>query len=329
MKVMRPVVILLLLLAMAIPGISRVAVAKNQTASDQDSQGITPEEEEEARDLAYQFATRFEESGDIEPLINDLFIDGFAERLRSEQDASLLFPVQLTDEFAEIISIDDYRRLYIASMNSFYAAMRLYAVALGNIEQNHDERSDKEPQQNNRNPTLEDLIPPKVLKLIRSDPVLAASLDKALKEEKARDSSRDDEPSTAAGSETPSGDSSEVSEVREYELEFRNVEQARYYASLMEEGVKLVREHLQALPPDRNPTIAQFFGRECRKSGDDAAECVRNSVCPTLSFLEESGSMGYGPGTRVINADVLLFRLTMVRNGNGRLKILTAGVYID
>jgi hypothetical protein len=47
---------------------------------------LTEDEAREARELAKQFEERISETGDVGPLVSDLFVADFAERLRHERE---------------------------------------------------------------------------------------------------------------------------------------------------------------------------------------------------------------------------------------------------
>jgi hypothetical protein len=351
---MRTLLTFLLIISFITTGAARTSRPQDETPGTAQEEKLTPEEESEARALIEEFIKRLEETEDVTPLLSDLYIDDFAERLREDAAVEKLFPLAVKREVAAQATPDEIRRMYAASINGSYMAMRLLIAAELKRKQER-----LKGQENDEEPTIEELLTPALIKLIQSDPVLNAVLEKQQKEETTQRTERgtQDEPApaqqaesnsdtaesnsdTAANEDSKANDNSGANEDSEADAKrsledmypFKSLEEMRHYTSFAEQGVELLRAHFKSLSPEMKPTLARFYGemdKESDESGDKESNEKKEKLWPHLCLVEEHSFMGYAVGTRVIRVDAYMFRLDMVRASDGKLKIALANFYMD
>ncbi len=331
---MRTLLTFLLVISFIRTGAARTSLPQDETPGTAQEEKLTPEEESEARVLAEEFIRRLEETEDASPLLSELYIDDFAERLREDAGVESLFPLAVKREVAAQATPDEMRRMYVASINGSYMGMRLLLAA--ELKRKQEQLKG---QANDEDLTIEELLTPGLIKLIQSDPILNALLEKQQKKEAARRTARErgaqDEPAPAqqaeSDSETAASDDSEADADRLFEdtFAFMSLEQMRHYTSLVEQGVELLRAYFKSLSPELRPTIAGFYDEMDKESDDEESSEKKERIWPQLRRVENTGFMGYATGTRVIRVDTFMFRLDMVRAPDGKLKIALANFYID
>jgi hypothetical protein len=79
---------------------ARTSLSQDETPGTAQEEKLTPEEEREARALAGEFIRRLDETGDVTPLLSELYINDFAERLREDDGVEELFPLAVRREVA-------------------------------------------------------------------------------------------------------------------------------------------------------------------------------------------------------------------------------------
>ncbi len=276
---------------------------------------LTPDEEREANAIAKEFIERLENSGDVTPLIKDLYVTDFPELMRGRLSTN--FPLAASDEVAAQMSPDDILRAYSASINCMYLASLLYVEWEQNRKKELERLGKTEDSEVRESPKILELIPPDILKLIQSDALLAKLLEHAVKEE----SDEDNENADKERMQDPSDDES-----FDNFWPFRSLEDLRHYTSLMEQGIKLLREHVNSRPAKLKPSLKEFMLETRGKSADD--DDVEKGVSLRTYLLKEE-FMGHSVGTKIICANVLIFHMDLVRNANGQLKVLNAYMMMD
>ena len=319
---------LLLIASFAMATMGRSLVKQEETPDQAKEETLTPDEEREARALAEDFISRLEKSEDVTPLVKELFVNDFTERLRSNMKG--LFPLVATPEVAAQMSSDEILRAYAASINCIYLASRLYIEFERKREQEKAQRGETADQDEVQQPMLSELIPPSIIKLIQSDPLLAALLEQAIREEKeeSRSNQTASDIPNALTSEADRSMVSRDSESLEDFWPFTSIEQMRHYTSLTEQGVKLLREHIDSLPPQLRPSVTEFWSSSRVRSTDEEADENKETIKPRLDVLTDE-FMGYSAGTRLICANVMMFHMDMVRTTDGRLKVLNIYLIMD
>ncbi len=194
-------------------------------ANDADDDKITPEEEQEAIKIGERFIRRLQQANDLAPMINEMFVDDYAERLQQQAvNHSLLF---LAAPVAQQASRDELRRYYLALNNCGYLGGLLFAA----YEASHPGRDDEDELQ------IEQMLPPDILALFKGDPVLAALIES----EKGSESqaNRDTE---------KTGRQVAESEADDKNAWVKSIEALRTFTTTLEQLAVLARKHLAALP---------------------------------------------------------------------------------
>lgn len=324
----RSLMSLLLIASIVMATMGRPVVKQEETPNQAKEETLTPDEEREARALAEEFFDRLDKSEDVTPLVRDLFVSDFAERLRSNMEDS--FPLAATPEVAAQLSSDEILRAYAASINCVYLGSVHY---IGIVRRHANERAKRgEPKDSDadQDVTIEELFPPKLIKLIQSDPALAAMLAKEIKEQAEGRATKEDSSliENAAPKETDKDKDSQESSSLELSLPFKNVEQMRHYTSLAEQGVALLRDHINSIPKEQRPPVMETWRRLVNDSTDEEADEKKDAIKPRLDVLTDE-FMGYSPGTRLICANVMMFHIIMVRTSEGSLKVLDFHMLMD
>src|SRR3954470_1342085 len=108
------IVLLMTALTTLVPG--QQAVVHDDSPARQEAAKLTPEEEQEALDLAARFSERLRATNDFGQIIDEMFVPHFPERLRQAPQNSL--PLILLDKSLRgRATSDELRRYYAASMN--------------------------------------------------------------------------------------------------------------------------------------------------------------------------------------------------------------------
>lgn len=323
---LRSMTSVLLIASLAMVTIGRPVVRQEETPNQAKEETLTPDEEREARALADDFIERLEKSEDVTPLVKELFVEDFTERLRSRMDS--LFPLAATPELAAQLSSDDILRAYAASINCIYVIIIHYTDLLRRRANERAKRGEPKNSEAERVLSIEELIPPKLINLIESDPALATLLSQEMKKENEK---REKETADIEPAPVPDADRYEDSEEAtsiENIIPFKNAEQLCHYILLAEQGVALLREHINSFPNDERPPVRESWRKLMNESSDDDADDDEDSIKPRLDILTDE-FMGYSPGTRLICANVMMFHIIMVRTSDGRLKVLDFHMLMD
>ncbi|MBV9209755.1 MAG: hypothetical protein JOZ52_03950 [Acidobacteria bacterium] len=330
----RTLLALLLSLSFITTGAARTTLPQDEETNEpaQQKEQLSPEEEREARAIAEEFIERLEKTGDIAPLVKDLYVSDFNSRLRGQTEGFL--PLAIKREVARQMSDEDILRAYTASINCMYLTFRLYAAFEKKRAQEKASRRDKDATKDEDEedaPTIDELIPPSVIKLIQSDPALNAML------EDARQDEREKREAQQKASSSEQADTSSDKSVQTYSpntaafdelLPFKNAEDARRYTWLAEQAAQLLRDHLKSLPPGQMPSVKEVMSYlQSNSDADNAAE-AKDFINPRPYVLNDE-FMGYPTGTHIICADVLMFHMDLTRTPDGHLKVLNVYLMMD
>jgi hypothetical protein len=315
---------------------------------------LSPEEEREARALAEEFIARLEKTQDVTPLLADMYVSDFAERLRDDQDIEGLIPFSVKREVAAQASPEEIRRLYAASINGMYLGMRLYLAADKKRKQESAQHGESVGPERGEELTVSEILPPGLIQLMRSDPKLAAILEKELEREKRESALRQNQTNTEtadaiqpvedagdakenlssaatdSAKETEENSAKETDDIDSLEdiLPLKSLDEMRHYTKLMEQGVVLIREHLKTLPTELNTSLSKYFDNEIEAPEDGQAQEAKDMIYPRLGISVKE-YMGYPAGTRFICAHPLIFHIKMVRGTDGHLKIFNVQMLSD
>ncbi|HEY0322717.1 MAG TPA: hypothetical protein VGC66_17315 [Pyrinomonadaceae bacterium] len=293
--------VLMLLLGSAAP------VCSQQADVQAGKEKITPEEEREALQLAGQFVKGFEEKNNLLALIDELYVKDFDARLRpSFSDYSYIASVKA--EVLERANGEDLRRFYVAVLDFTYAGGFLYGVNQYNRKLKGDEPRDNDP-------AISELMPPNVIEVFKTDPILAEIIAEGEEEERRKNSEQSDETQQRA-------DAGSEDRIRAISNEIKSVESLRHYVSTLEKANALIRAHLKTLqaPQTWAELISALEQPEEKRESSDNDTC--EGMCPRVTILSED-FFGCPKGTRLICLKVMLFHVDLVRV-DGKLRILTA-----
>lgn len=257
---------------------------------------ITAEEEREVLEVAERFVRRIEETYDLAPLIGEMFVSDYAERLRREVVNEPLFLVN--KGVAEQAGREDLLRYQVAWNNCLYVFALLVAAYEASHPAADDEGEDEEE--------FIKALPPDVLDLFKNDPVLAS-----LFEEEQKDRAREKQ-SAEQSSKSDSADDEPI----------KSVEQLRGFTSTMERASALARKHL-----DASPSGITMLARHKGASEEENWEAERDWMRPRAWALSRE-FYGYPEGTRIFCANALMYHMDLVRV-DGKIKVLALNLNID
>jgi hypothetical protein len=310
----------LLLVVLTLSGATRALALPRD-----DDEKITPEEEQEARELVEEFNKKFVETNDIAPRIKDYFVPDFASRLNQHAET---FPFQLIewkDETAPPVP-DDLQRFYVASTNCLHMSITLYAAAFEKAKKDRGEEGDE------KDPKLEEVLPPAAVELIKSDPLLGKIWDEENNEDQESTQTPSDDAQSSSEKVAPaadSNDSTETEDQRENEQKDKidDAEKLRRITSVLEGVSKILRDHLAAHPVTFEKR-EEGSGDESEEPNDELnfdpskIEIFKNARVLSKEFY------GYPKGTRLVCANAGLLHVEMVRV-DGKLRILTVFLLMD
>ncbi|MBC7911033.1 MAG: hypothetical protein H7Y30_11065 [Pyrinomonadaceae bacterium] len=339
---------ILLITSLMLTATGRTLVMQDATSPPPaEEEQLTPEEELEARALAEEFIARFEKTQDVTPLLADMYVSDFVERLRDDDEIEQLIPFSVKREVAAQASSEEIRRLYAASINGIYLGMRLYLAADKKRKQERAQRGETVDPDSGEELTVAEILPPGLIQLMRSDPKLAAILEKELEREERERASPQNQTNTEPPdaiqpvenasdakenlSSAATDSSQEADEIDSLEdmVPLKSLDDLRHYTKLMEQGVALIRERLKTLPPELNTSLGKYFDNEiAAATKDDQAQETKDMIYPRLSISSKE-YLGYPAGTRIICAHPLIFHLQMVRGTDGHLKIFNVQMLSD
>jgi hypothetical protein len=273
----------------------RATPAAQENVSDETK--ITAEEEREAHELAERFLRRMQETNDLAPLVGEMFVPDYAERLGQEASNKPL--ALLSKSAVEGASREELVRYDLALNNSLYLASLLFLA----YQTSHPAQ---DVEQEWGATYYKQLLPPDIIELCRNDAILRVLFEEETKE---------------SAEENRSGAPVENSNVIDHDDEpIRTVEQLRGFTSTLEQAIVLARKHLAALP--RQPALVE---RHKGASEEENWTAERERFKPRAWRLERD-SYGYPAGTRIICLNVAIYHMDLIRV-DGRLKVLA--LYLD
>jgi hypothetical protein len=306
MKVWRTFIKSLLVVLLATTGSGGIAVAaaaRTSSGAQEASAGtkLTAEEEREVREMAERFIRRMQETNDIAPLVGEMFVTDYAERLRQEAIKKPL--TLLSRSVVEQSSREELLRYQLALDNSLYVATLLFLA----YKTAHPADDDDDEQEWGAT-FYKQLLPPDIIELCKSDPIL-----KVLLEEETNEGAEESQP--GAPLEKPG--------VIDHDDEpIRTREQLRNFTSTLEQAIALARRHLAAVPhklalPDRHNGANE----------EENWSAEREAMKPREWMLTEE-FYGYPKGTRVFCVNALIYHMDLIRV-DGKLKVLALNFYMD
>ena len=235
----RPLIAFLLIVVITVAAAGRARAQGDDPFTRRGDTLLAPDEEWEARSIAEQFAKRFEESDDLLSIVDDLYVKDLDDRLR--RDPADRFIVPIDSELAEQVKGDELRRCHIASLKFTYLYMMMLASGWHTASYLN---GGAKPDYDEREPRLDETLPPRVIALLKNDPAFAEML---LEESKKDDNSKNT-PETIAGSEGQAAvvvvDDGSRKRTEDKDQTIKNIERLRAYISTLEQAIAVMREHL-------------------------------------------------------------------------------------
>lgn len=287
----RSLIVKLLIALLATTTTNGVAAHARAAQETNDATKITAEEQREVLAVVEHFERRMQETGDLAPLIVEMFVPDYAERLRQE---AINKPLLLMRKgVAEQASREELARYQLAWNNSLY----VFGLLIADIESSQATTGEEEEDEDK----LINALPPGVLDLFKNDPVLGGLFEEAQKE-------RAGENKSGAGAGKIGADDEAVEPIQ-------SVEQMRRLTSTLEQATALARKQ-----PGASPVKLPLPVRREGASDEEHRTAERERVNPRAWVLGEE-FYGYPKDTRIFCANALMYHLDMVRVG-GKLKVL-------
>lgn len=279
----------------------------------EDEPKLSAQEAQEARDIATRFSERLNETNDFGPLVNELFVSDFSQRLRQAPTNSLPWAL-LDKKLIAQASPDELRRSYFAGMNFYALTFRLYEAAERQRMQATDE--------NESEVSFGDVLSPEVLGVLLSDPTLKKLVELANEEESNEHPKEDDSgqpaesgnPAQAEGA-AAEADNEDATEKDEIGI-VKSLSQLDSILTTLEKANGLMRQQLASM---------LFISPVLLDVDESKHEPELQNL--RLTTLDE-GEYGYPKNTPVIHVDVMPFCLHLIRE-NRQLKIISALIYVD
>ena len=269
---MRVFLALLLGLTLATAG-NPSTVRGNRPAVQEDEQKLSPEEEQEARALVARLEERLLATNDFGPIVDELFVGDFQERLWQAPHNSL--PWYFVDKFLlGYAGPAELRRFYVASVSFYRLFFRLEEAAKALKKQS--ENSEKELK-------AADIMSQEIINVLLGNPTIA---------ELAKEFREDDENESTRGAD----DTDEMGIIK-------TQRQLEDVSSTLEKANELMRKRLADM-------LASL--QASRAGGVNEKEGEKDSPYFSPTTLDED-EYGFPQGTRVIHAEVPPFCVYLVR----------------
>jgi hypothetical protein len=241
-----------------------------------------------------------QETNDLAPLVGEMFVPDYAARLRQEASAKPL--LLLNQRAVAQASREDLVRYQLAVNNSLYlASLIFFAYQTSHATTDEDQEWGAAPYKR--------MLPPEIIELGKSDPIL-----KVLLEEETDESAAENQ-SSAPSLEKPN--------VIDHDDEpIRSVAQLRRFTSTLEQAITLARRHLA-----RSPRKLTLLDRHKGANEEENWMAERETLKPRAWMLTQE-FYGYPKETRIFCVNVLVYHMDLVRV-DGKLKVLALELDMD
>jgi hypothetical protein len=291
----RPFIALLLIIIMALTTMCLPQKVAKDTPAEQRDEKLTPDEEREARELVTRLNKRWRETEDIAPLIDEFFVNDFADRLHHQPE--MLFFLELKPELlATNDSREDLRRHYVAMTNLLYLVCRLYEVS-GFINMSEEEREEFD---------FKKMLPASLWDLFKSNPTTNALINE---EQGEKADGRTENPDRSA-------------ETQADAKSIQTIEQLRGVTVTLEQANVILRDHLKTLP-------LALPASDINSQQSDSSTAENNDPLMPRVHILDSDFYGYPAGTRLICLNSLPFHIDLVRDSGQHLKVLSVYLQTD
>lgn len=303
---------LLLIIAMTTVANATRPLIKDDPVIEEQETKLKPEEEREAIELIERFTSRYEETNDLTPLLDEFFVEDFAARRAKYPEAWLPYAF-ICHQAAGEASEKEWRRYYAAMINLWYWGSRLYHAS--DVAERED-ASEKE--------IFEAVLSPEILGVLKEDFIFMEMFGDEDEKRKAKGSEecntfecacspenlpqdKDAAPQASMAKETDKGE--------DYGISVKTVERMNRLSAMMEKAVSMMHEKWEKLKkvaankPIQNYSLSSY------------EEKIES---PYVTIVDED-FFGYPAGTRLICYQAFGLHLCMIRDHDGRLKILSLG----
>ncbi|HWT01269.1 MAG TPA: hypothetical protein VN256_13560 [Pyrinomonadaceae bacterium] len=306
-------VLLSLLLVAALAAGARPSSARlNPPAAPDDERKPSPGEAREAQALLARFKGRLRETNDFGPIVDELFVGDFRERLWQVPRDWL--PWAFLDEILAVnADRAALRRHYLAWMN-FYALVYRLSEAARALKKQAGGGEDEVKAR--------DIFSPEIVSVLAGDPTLgrfSEELTGKEDEQSAQGDGGNESASDNSSSEVAGAAATEVDASGEDDAGLiKTPRQLAEVSTTLEKANELMRKRLAGMAAALPASPAASAGEE--KGVEDSTR----SFADTL----DEGEYGFPAGTRVIHAEVAPFCVFLVRI-DGRLQIMSVALAYD
>ena len=291
------VFISLLLVATLAAGARPSFARLNPPAAADDEQKLSPEEEREARGVLARFKEHLQETNDFGPIVDELFVRDFRERLWQVPHNWL--PWAFLEEIL-VVNSDRaaLRRHYLAWMNFSGLSYKLSEAAQALKKQAGGDGDDVKAK---------DIFSPEIIGVLAGDPTLANFADEFT--EKEQEESAQEGVGVESAADKGSSDDAGL---------IRTPRQLEEVSSTLEKANELMRKRLAGMK-------AALTSPPPASAGEKEGE--KDSPRLSTETLDED-EYGFPAGTPVIHGEVAPFCVFLVRI-DGRLQIMAVGLAYD
>jgi len=289
-----------------------------------DATKITAEEKQEVLEVAERFVRRMQETNDLTPLIGEIFVADYAERLHQEAINNSLF--LMSKSVAEQASREELARYSLALNNCGYVGGLLlfrYKLAHAKEEDDNDGGDDEDSIA-----YFKKALPPDILELFKTNPILKGLFEDNTNEqtEEVAPDGQVEKSNADNGVQAQQSKADDDVQVKQFDADddelIRNVEQLRSFTSTLELGAMLARKHLGQ--SSFKPTLLE---RHEGANDEENWAAERDRMKPRVWMLSKEFH-GYPKDTRIFCANVLLYHMDLVRV-DGKLKVLALYYNMD
>lgn len=301
---------------------------------------LSAQSESEARALAADFTVRFEESGDVQTLMGEMFTKDFVVRLRSLRDGALGSPISSTaPHVLKQASDEELLRYYVATTNFSYLLYRHLGHA-----QYVNEHSGAGTKGEIRLP-LRNILGAEVVELLKTDPALGEVIIRQDAEDQWAEAGSDAEPETSAA-EVKNQDDATCAKNQDSAPSFQEsaaseADSTVIAATTPDAGVGATNEpaprakqHFTINSYDelkRHLKVLEAVNSLLRRSAksvlsltalltNEQPDALIDEMSRPRKMVLDSAWLNYPAGTKLVCVPLLLFHMDLVRV-NGRLEI--------
>jgi hypothetical protein len=304
MMMPRPTTIMLTIV-LTLSGATRALASPRD---DEDAK-ITHDEEVAARALAEQFVGRFRIANDLAPVLREMAVKDYDERLRQN------FMDDMPDDLLGSHAITEASPRQVSDITT----VLLNLINLSFEQYARGEKITDEDAEGGK--TLEELYPPDVVKIIKGNHELEALLSNFMGIKSAEEKAAVEQRATSGASVRDESDKEEKDRQEADKALIQTSEQLSNFTADANKVVSRLRDHLATLTP-----------KPQKETGEESVE--DNTYSSPRVNITRASYYGFPPGTRLICikvtpiSDGVTFHLCLVRV-DGRLQLLAVNPVLD